>query len=251
MGETIVSEKVAVAVCCGVPESFTVTTTLAFVIAAMGVPVIAPVDALIERVVGSPVADQVSAPVPPVAVTVKLYAVPIVPLGREVVVIVRVDEAMVSDKVAVAVCCGVPESFTVTTTLAFATAVVGVPVIVPFDALIESPAGNPVADQVYRTVPPVADTVALYAVPTVPLGRVVVVMVSGAGLMVSDRVAVAVWCVGEVESVTVIVTLTFVRLVTGVPVIAPVELFSVSGKGRPVADQVYGAFPPAATRVTL
>jgi len=61
---------------------------------------------------------------------------------------VSVAGLIVRESVAEAVCCGVPESFTMTVTLAFVTAVVGVPVIAPVDALIESPAGNPEADQV-------------------------------------------------------------------------------------------------------
>jgi len=55
---------------------------------------------------------------------------------------------IVTDRLAVAVCCGVPESFTVIVTLAFVTAVVGVPVIAPVVALIDSPAGSPLADQI-------------------------------------------------------------------------------------------------------
>jgi len=49
---------------------------------------------------------------------------------------------------------------------------------------------------------------ALYATPTVPLGREVVVIVSlagGAGLTIMLKLAVADWCVGCAESVTVIV----------------------------------------------
>ena len=48
-------------------------------------------------------------------------------------------------------------------------AVVGVPEIVPVEELIDSPAGRPVADQVYGGVPPLAETVRLTAVPTVPV----------------------------------------------------------------------------------
>ena len=58
---------------------------------------------------------------------------------------------------------------------------VGVPLIVPA-LLSERPPGKPLADQLYGETPPVAASVAEYAVPTVPAGRVVVEIVSvGAG----------------------------------------------------------------------
>jgi hypothetical protein len=45
-------------------------------------------------------------------------------------------------------CCGVAASVTVSETLNVP-AVVGVPAMSPVDALIERPAGNPLADQLY------------------------------------------------------------------------------------------------------
>ena len=59
-------------------------------------------------------------------------------------------------------------------------AAVGMPLIVPA-LLIERPLGKPLADHVYGETPPVAASVAEYAVPTVPAGRVVVEIASGAG----------------------------------------------------------------------
>ena len=67
----MLSEKLAAAVCCGVPESFTVTATV-LVPADEGVPLISPVEALIERFGGNPVADQVNGVVPPLAWSVAL-----------------------------------------------------------------------------------------------------------------------------------------------------------------------------------
>jgi len=68
----IVIEKVTVAVWgVGVPESVTVTTTLNGP-AAVGVPLITPVDALIVRLAGRPAAENVNGGVPPVHVIVKL-----------------------------------------------------------------------------------------------------------------------------------------------------------------------------------
>jgi hypothetical protein len=59
-------------------------------------------------------------------------------------------------------------------------AVVGVPLIVPV-LLIERPLGRALADQLYGETPPVAARFAEYTVPTVPAGRVVVEITSGAG----------------------------------------------------------------------
>ena len=54
-----VSEKFLVAVCCGLLESVTVIETVVVpAAAAVGVPVMTPVDGLIDRLAGNPVADQ-------------------------------------------------------------------------------------------------------------------------------------------------------------------------------------------------
>src|SRR4051812_8914775 len=124
---------------------------------------------------------------------------------------------------------------------------VGVPLMTPVVALIVNPAGKFVTAQVYGLVPPVAAKVAPYDVPVIAGDNELVVIVSGATTaMVS--VFVAVRRVGLVESVTVIVTV-LVPSVVGVPVIAPVEALSARPAGRPIADQVYGAFPPVAASV--
>jgi hypothetical protein len=67
-GATIVMEKLADAVSWGLVESFTVTFAV-LVPAAVGVPLITPVLALIVSPAGRPVADHVYGVVPPVAVT--------------------------------------------------------------------------------------------------------------------------------------------------------------------------------------
>jgi hypothetical protein len=64
----------------------------------------------------------------------------------------------------------------------------------------------------------VAATLALYPMPIVPPGNVVVVMVNTAERMVIVRLAVFVRGVGLVESVTVIAAVTLVAAV-GIPVI--------------------------------
>ena len=64
-----------------------------------------------------------------------------------------------------------------------------------------------------------------------------VVVMDNPRLMVSDNVLVAVKCVGEVESVTVMTTL-LVPVAVGFPVIVPLEGSMLNPLGRPVADQV-------------
>jgi len=66
----IVRVNVAVAVCAGDSLSVTVIVTGVAVATVEGVPVIAPVAELIVSPAGSPVADHLSAPAPPVAFTV-------------------------------------------------------------------------------------------------------------------------------------------------------------------------------------
>src|SRR5260370_33439917 len=71
------------------------------------------------------------------------------------------------------------ESFTVSEAICVP-AVVGVPLIVPL-LLSERPLGKLPADQAYGELPPVAARFAEYAVPTVPAGKAVVEIKSGAG----------------------------------------------------------------------
>ena len=66
----------------------------------------------------------------------------------------------------------------------------------------------------------------------------------------SNSVAVAVWIVGVVVSVSVITTL-LVPAVDGVPEMTPVAASKVSPPGRPVANQFNGATPPVAFSVKL
>jgi hypothetical protein len=126
---------------------------------------------------------------------------------------------------------------------------VGVPVIAPVDALIFRPVGRPLADQLYGVVPPVAATVVEYGVFWMPLGNVAVVIFSGATI-VSEKLTVAVRCVGSVESVAVIATV-FTATTVGVPVIAPVDAFMLKPAGRPGAVNVIGPVPPVAATVVL
>jgi len=69
-----------------------------------------------------------------------------------------------------------------------------------------------------------------------------------AGEIVNESVLDAVACVPLVESVTVTVT-ELVPAAVGVPEITPVPLPIVSPEGSPLADHVYGPFPPVAAIV--
>ena len=115
------------------------------------------------------------------------------PDGSEDVVMVSCP-TIVSEKLLLAVrWFGLVESVTVIFTVLVAAEFV-VPLMAPLDGSILRPAGNPVADHVYGVVPPVAATVALYAVPATPpgSGEVVVIDTVPAARMDSEKDAVAV-----------------------------------------------------------
>ena len=97
------------------------------------------------------------------APSVVVYAVPTVPLGREVVLIARVGAAMLAVSVTVLVCTGDPESCTLKVREAPLTTAVGVPEITPVAAARESPAGKVPAVMVHEKggVPPLADRAAV------------------------------------------------------------------------------------------
>ena len=87
--------------------------------------------------------------------------------------------------------------------------------------------------------PPDAVNVAEYAVPTSPFGSDVLVMVSVLEAIVSVTAADAL-CAGLPESVTVKVSGALDTTAVGVPVMAPVAVFSdnPAGKVPLVSDQV-------------
>jgi translation initiation factor 2 alpha subunit (eIF-2alpha) len=149
-----------------------------------------------------------------------------------------------------AFCTGEEVSVTCTVKL-YCAAVVGVPLIVP--ALLKAkPAGNaPDATvQEYGAVPPAADSVELYALPTEPLGKDAVVMASAApaALVVIENNLLA-FCTGEEVSVTCTVKLDCAAVV-GVPLIVPALLKAKPAGNAPDATvQEYGVVPPAADSV--
>jgi hypothetical protein len=77
---------------------------------------------------------------------VPLYRDPTVPFGRDVVRSTSFAGLIVKLSFAVAVCCGLELSVTVSVTAAEPTALcAGVPAIAPLDAAIPSAEGNPLA----------------------------------------------------------------------------------------------------------
>ena len=142
-------------------ESLTVTVAVVLP-AVVGVPVIAPVEALMLSPAGSPAADQVNGPLPPDTVMVCDAGVPTVPVrlpGLVTVGLAVTDQE--NDEVAVRP----PASFAVTVTLVVPAAD-GVPETTPLLETVK-PVGSPVAVQVYGVVPPVADSVSVAAWPVV------------------------------------------------------------------------------------
>jgi hypothetical protein len=87
---------------------------------------------------------------------------------------------MVSDRLCVLLNDGCSESVTCRTSVLADTALVGTPLIAPVEALSDKPAGKVLfaSDQLYGVTPPVAVSVAAYAVPTCPFGSALLVMAS-------------------------------------------------------------------------
>ena len=108
-----------------------------------GVPLITPVDAFSASPPGSApdTTDQLYGPLPPVAASGWLYAVPDVPLAR-VVVVTLIPETTVIESAWVSVC---PALVTCAVKLDVP-APLGVPVIAPVPALSDRPAGSAPAE---------------------------------------------------------------------------------------------------------
>jgi hypothetical protein len=153
------------------PAALAAFTVKVDVPAAVGVPVIVPVVARLKPSGNVPLSWLHVMGVPPVALSVWLYAVPATPSGNDVVVIttamIVMDncfESFPASLVAFTVKVDVPSS-------------VGVPVMAPVVSPRLKPAGNSSLSMLHvMGVPPVALSVWLYAVPATPFGNVVVVI---------------------------------------------------------------------------
>lgn len=233
VGSETVSEKFCVVV---LPVLSVTVTDTCEVPGAPGVPANDPVGDNVTPV-GKPVAAKVYGGTPPVAATVPETADPTVALGSDVVVIVSGGGAIVRPTLLLAV--APVESVTVTDTLTLP-AVVGVPLMLPSGVAL-SPSGNPLTANVYGGTPPEAATLALYPTPTVPFDSDVVETVSCAGVMVIEKLWVA---VPPAESVAVTDGLK-VPACVGVPPIPPLGERLTPG-GNPDPLHVTGGVPPTA-----
>ena len=211
--------------------------------AAVGVPEITPVDELIVRPVGSPVAENV---------LVAVDEVSDAELASEAAVLIKVTwlPGLVTTTVLVMVqvkltefeyVVGEPLSVAVTVT-AQAHAVVGVPLMTPADEMT-MPAGRPVAVQVSPAavatveVSVATEVMLVMAVPdTFDLAVMVGVVTATVLVMFQVKLAEFAYVVGEPLSVAVRVT-EQAHAVVGVPVTAPVEALIDRPVGRPVAVQ--------------
>ena len=144
-------------------------------------------------------------------------------------------------------------SLAVTVTL-YVPSAVGQPEIVPFDELMVTPAGRPLADHVTVPLLPETENVMLTCeftvTDTVVREGVIENVVTGVGVVpvtVMRIAAVAVW---PTLSVAVTVTLN-VPAAVGAPEIVPFDELMVTPAGRPLADHVTVPLLPATENVIL
>jgi hypothetical protein len=226
-----------------------VATIVKFAVAAVaGVPLIKPVDAVKVSPVGSAPAlrDHVYWPLPPVAARVTEYGTATSPFGKGDEVVIAIAGSIVRENpfVAVAWLLSVTWIRRLSTT-----AVVGVPPIIPVEAVNEIPGGSdPVlTDHLYWPLPPVAVNVCEYGRPSVPAGNCGAVAIVNAGSIVIVNALLAVaWLV----SIAVMVKLGVPDTV-GVPLSWPLAALNVRPAGRPPeeTDQLYWPLPPVAAKV--
>lgn len=179
--EVIVSVRFADSlIAVGVVESVTWNFSGVFDTLCVGVPLIAPFDGFSVKPVGSEpeVRLHVYGVVPPVAFSEAEYAALICPSGRLLVVIDNGAAAMTTCNDSVMLWEAASVTFAVKPNVP---AAVGVPDNTPAPDSVSPPGSVPaLTDHVYEPVPPVAASVAEYAVPTCPLGKVALVIESEA-----------------------------------------------------------------------
>ena len=209
--------------------------------AVVGVPVTAPVEALIDRPVGRPVAVQPSVATEDVSLTVGVKVVMAVPDTFDLAPGLVTTTVLVMFQVkltAFEYVVGEPLSVAVTVT-AQAHAVVGVPLMMPVAEAMERPTGRPVAVQVSpaavatEDVSVATEVTLVMAVPdTFDLAVVVGLVMATVLVTVQAIVAVPVWAW---LSVAVMVA-EQAHAVVGVPLMTPVAEAMLTPAGRPVAD---------------
>ena len=124
-----------------VPVALVAVRVTVLVVAAVGVPLMTPVDGSMVRPGGSPVAPKLVGV--PEAVTVNVKAVPTVPLAVAELVITGAAPVAATDTVSVAD--PVPPALVAEIVTVLTATAVGVPLIRPVAVLMARPAGSPVA----------------------------------------------------------------------------------------------------------
>jgi fumarate reductase subunit C len=212
---------------------------------AVGVPLTAPVEVFSVRPAGSvPTIENVYGEVPPVtAIAGLLNATPTSPVVAVAEQVTCGPPMIVIGQVALPT-----TPFASVTWMEKVPAAVGVPVTAPVDVFKVSPAGNvPTTANVYGEVPPVtAIGPMLNAAPTSPVVPVAEQVTCGPPMIVIGQVALPTtpfasftWIENEPDAV-------------GVPVTAPVDVFSVSPAGNvPTIENVYGEVPPVTATAGL
>ena len=232
----IVHEKVALPELAGEALSVAVMVT-GVTPGVVGVPVIAPVDASMDRPAGRAEAVQAvtEAPEELVEAAGLNETAPPVTLALEPGLVTVMAPVAFQVKVAEPANAGLALSVAVMVT-AHVQEVVGVPVMAPVEALIPSPVGRP--DAVHVRVRPLWVSVAVLASEEMaePTAEDWIPGLVTMTVLVVFQVKVALPRAVEL-SVAVRVTEAAPGVV-GVPVMAPVVELIVSPAGRPVADQV-------------
>jgi hypothetical protein len=224
---------------------FEAVTVNVFLPDVVGVPEITPVALFNVRPAGSvpEVSDHVIG-VSPVAASVWLYAVLTEPSERLVVVIVGAAVAVI----VILKACVASETLLLAVTVKLnVPAAVGVPDISPVSSFKLRPGVKSAGVTVHSIgAVPVADSALLYAVPTEPSGRLVVVIAGATGPAVISMLN-AFEASGLTPFVAAIVKLN-VPAVVGVPAIWPVVVFKSRPAGRfpEDNDHVIVASPVAA-----
>jgi hypothetical protein len=212
--------------------------------ALVGVPEITPVVARVKPVGNVPLSRLHEIGVSPDAASTCLYAIYKVPFDNVPVVIIGATgaTAIVMDNDFVSC----PLRLLAFMVKVDVPTVVGVPEIAPFAAKLK-PAGNvPLSRLHVMGMSPVASSVWLYAVPTIPFGNVSV-LIAGAVLVIVMKSGVA-WYPAALVALT---EKEDVPAIVGVPEITPVSsMLKPSGNGPLSCLHVMGA-SPVATSVWL
>ena len=216
-------------------EAFTVNVDVP---AAVGVPLMIPELNRFNPVGKAPFSKLHVIGAVPEASSCALYAVPVAPLGKDVVVITGATAELVTtiDNAFVSL----PTLLVALTVKLEVPAVLGVPEMMPADDSV-NPAGKlPLCNDHVIGVVPEAASCALYVVPVKPPGRVVVVMNGGSStVMLNDLVSLP----------TALVAFTVklkVPAADGVPEMTPaVDSVNPVGKLPLLSVQVMGVVPVA------